>query len=105
MIVAVPEDEAAPAPGAVGGWRSVVDRFEQAAAAHPQRPALVHDGTTLSFGELAATSAEVAADLAARGVGAESLVGLLLPRGVEFVIGLLGTLRCGASYIPLDPSL
>jgi amino acid adenylation domain-containing protein len=90
---------------ATGRWRSVVDRFEQVAATHPDRPALICNKTVLSFGELATRSAAVAAGLAARGIGAESLVGLLLSRGPALVIGLLGTLRSGAAYVPLDPAL
>ena len=99
----------AQAPAAGGPWpgpgRSVVDQFEQVAAAHPERPALVADGVVLSFGELAARTAAVAAGLAARGAGPETIVGLLLPRGVDLVVALLGTLRSGAGYLPLDPAL
>jgi amino acid adenylation domain-containing protein len=90
---------------AAGNWCSVVDRFERVAEAHPDRPALVVGDTVLTFGELSARTAAVAAGLVERGIGAESLVGLLLPRGVDLVIGLLGTLRAGASYLPLDPAL
>ncbi|MEV4534049.1 non-ribosomal peptide synthetase [Asanoa sp. NPDC049518] len=86
-------------------WRSVVDRFVRVATEHPDRPALVHEGITLPFGELAARSAAVAAGLAERGVGPGSVVGLLLPRGIDLVVGLLGTLRAGAAYLPLDPAL
>jgi amino acid adenylation domain-containing protein len=90
---------------ALDGWNSVVDRFEAVAAAHPDRPALVGDGTVLTFGELSSRTAAAAAGLIERGIGVESLVGLLLPRGVDLVVGLLGTLRAGASYLPLDPAL
>jgi amino acid adenylation domain-containing protein len=86
-------------------WTSVVDRFERVAAARPDRPALVVAGITRTFGELAERSAAVAAGLAARGAGPESLVGLLLPRGADLVAALLGVLRAGASYLPLDPGL
>ena len=94
---------AAGMPGATG-W-SVVDRFERHAAAHPSQAALVCDGEVVSFGELAARTAAIAAGLVARGVGAEDLVGLLLPRGVDLVAALWGVLRCGAGYLPLDPAL
>jgi amino acid adenylation domain-containing protein len=86
-------------------WLSVVERFEQAAAAHPDRPALVFGDTVLTYGELDARTAAVAAGLAERGAGPETLVGLLLSRGPDLVLGLLGTLRCGAGYLPLDPAL
>ncbi|SBT65687.1 amino acid adenylation domain-containing protein [Micromonospora sediminicola] len=86
-------------------WRSVVSRFEQVVAAHPDRPALVFGSTVLTFGELARRSAAVDDGLRSRGVGTESLVGLLLPRGVDLVVALLGVLRSGAGYLPLDPTL
>ncbi|WP_433389504.1 non-ribosomal peptide synthetase [Micromonospora sp. KLBMP9576] len=84
---------------------SVADAFERVAAAYPDRPALVCDGLVLSYRELEERTAAIAAGLAGRGAGPETIVGLLLPRGVDLVAGLLGTLRAGAAYLPLDPAL
>ncbi|MBR8640624.1 non-ribosomal peptide synthetase [Streptomyces tuirus] len=101
----LPATAGAPHDPAAASRRSVADRFEQAAAAHPDRPALVFGSDVVTYGELEARSAAVSAGLAGRGMGAEDLVGLLLPRGVELVVGLLGALRAGSGYLPLDPSL
>ncbi|HEV2087561.1 MAG TPA: non-ribosomal peptide synthetase [Cryptosporangiaceae bacterium] len=103
-VLASAEAVAAGEPSA-HGWRSVVDRFEQVAADHPDRTALVYDGAALSYGALAARTAAVAAGLTDRGAGPEALVGLLLPRGVDLVVALMGTLRSGAAYLPLEPAL
>ncbi|MFG2012756.1 amino acid adenylation domain-containing protein [Micromonospora sp. NPDC048868] len=86
-------------------WRSIVDRLLAVADSDPTRQALVHGSEVLDFGQLAARAGTVAAGLAARGVGPESLVGLLLPRSVDMVVALFGVLRSGAGYVPLDPAL
>ena len=47
----------------------------------------------------------MAAGLAAQGVGAESRVGLAVPRGIEMLVGVLAILRAGGAHVPLDPEL
>ena len=46
----------------------------------------------------------LAAKLQARGVGPEIVVGLMLERSVDLVVGLLGVLKAGGAYLPLDPA-
>ncbi|MEU8357181.1 amino acid adenylation domain-containing protein [Nonomuraea sp. NPDC048882] len=60
------------------------------------------DGVELTYTELDARTAALAARLAARGVGAESCVALCLPRGVHQIVALLAVLRAGGCYLPLD---
>ncbi|MEU9353264.1 non-ribosomal peptide synthetase [Streptomyces griseoloalbus] len=75
----------------------VVDRF-------PDRTAVVAEDGHLSFAELDRRSDAVAAALRARGAGPETVVGLCLRRGTGLVTGLLGILKSGAAYLPLDPA-
>jgi amino acid adenylation domain-containing protein len=105
MTVLVSAETASDDEPSAHGWRSVVDQFEQVAADNRDRSALVYDGAALSYGELAERTAAVAAGLADRGVGPETVVGLLLSRGIDLVVALLATLRSGAAYLPLDPAL
>ncbi len=78
-------------------------RFMAQAAATPDAPAVAFGDTALTFAELDARSNQVAHALIARGVGPETLVGLMLPRSAEMMIALLGILKAGGAYVPLDP--
>ncbi|HEU5218429.1 MAG TPA: condensation domain-containing protein, partial [Gemmatimonadales bacterium] len=73
------------------------------AARTPGAPAVSSVGTTLSYAELERRSAALAATLLARGVRRGDLVGLCLDRSADLVVGLLGILKTGAAYVPLDP--
>ncbi|MFF4370597.1 amino acid adenylation domain-containing protein [Streptomyces sp. NPDC001594] len=82
---------------------TVPQLFEEQAARTPDAPALVCDGRTLTYRELDLRADAVARELARRGAGPEDLVALALPRTEELVAGLLGILKSGAGYVPLDP--
>jgi enterobactin synthetase component F len=71
--------------------------------AQPDAPALEFNGTVLSYAELDAGSAALAAALRARGVGAGGIVAVALDRSVALVVALLAVIRAGGAYLPLDP--
>ncbi|MBY6006066.1 amino acid adenylation domain-containing protein [Salipiger bermudensis] len=77
--------------------------IEAQMAASPAAPALVFGETCLSYGELDRQSAALARRLAGRGIGPGALVGLALPRSLDLLVALIGTLRAGAAFLPLDP--
>lgn len=83
--------------------RCVHEMFAEQARLHPQALAVVYEDQRLSYGELEARSNQLAHYLRSMGVGAETIVGLCVERSLEMVIGLLGILKAGAAYLPLDP--
>lgn len=78
--------------------------FEAQVSRSPQAVALVQGGTRLTYAELDAQANAVAAKLRAQGCGPGTMVGLFLDRTPQMVAALLGTLKSGAAYVPLDPS-
>ncbi len=78
--------------------------FEAQVARTPDAIAVEFAASTLTFAALNRRANRVAHYLRRRGVGAEHHVGLLLGRSLEMVVGMLGILKAGAAYVPLDPS-
>lgn len=76
--------------------------FEAQAAATPASVALVFDDERLTYQELNERANKLAHHLQAMGVGAESLVGILIERSTAMVVALLAVLKAGGAYLPLD---
>ncbi|MCW6009240.1 amino acid adenylation domain-containing protein, partial [Micromonospora sp. CPCC 205371] len=81
---------------------TLVDAFAAQAARRPGATAVVEDGTAVSFGELDHRSSVLAGLLRARGVGPEQVVAVALPRSADLITALLGVLKAGAAYLPVD---
>ncbi|MFJ9178092.1 amino acid adenylation domain-containing protein [Streptomyces sp. NPDC102360] len=84
--------------------RRVHEVFEEQAARTPEGIAVTFEGADLTYAEVNARANRIAHALLARGVGPETLVGLGLERGIELIPALLGILKSGAAYLPLDPA-
>jgi amino acid adenylation domain-containing protein len=77
--------------------------FEEQVASRPQQPGVVSGHEKLSYSELNARANQLARYLRGRGAGAETLVGICIERSVDMAVGILGILKSGAAYLPLDP--
>ena len=110
-ISVLPEEERArllvgwnPAPLPLGEGACLHDLFEAQVDRTPDATALVAGGSRLTFAELDRRANQLAHHLHGLGVGPDSVVGLCLGRGVEVIVGLLGILKSGGAYVPLEPA-
>ncbi|MFC6089703.1 amino acid adenylation domain-containing protein [Saccharothrix lopnurensis] len=89
--------------GATSPDRTVTGRFAERVARRPDAVAVTCDGLSLTYRELDTAANRLAHGLLARGVRPEDRVGVCAPRGVPAVVALLGVLKAGAAFVPLDP--
>ncbi|GAB3679173.1 amino acid adenylation domain-containing protein [Salinisphaera aquimarina] len=92
-----------PAPLAVDESIDLAGLIRQQAKATPSADAIAHAQGTWRYAELDARSNAIAAALAARGVRPGDLVGLCLARTPALIAAIVGILKTGAAYVPMDP--
>ncbi|HEV2855402.1 MAG TPA: amino acid adenylation domain-containing protein [Thermoanaerobaculia bacterium] len=78
--------------------------IERHAAERPGAPALVSAGRTLSYAEMNEKADRLARRLRGLGVGRGSIVALFMERSLEALVGIVGIVKSGAAYVPLDPA-
>ncbi len=78
--------------------------FEAQAALTPDAVAVTFDHYQLTYRQLNERANQLARYLTQQGVGPEARVGIMIERSIEMVVAVLGILKAGASYLPLDPA-
>jgi amino acid adenylation domain-containing protein len=99
MLLATWNDTAASVPDT-----TMVGLFEAQVARTPDAVAIAFGDTVVTFAQLDARANRLARLLVGQGVGTESVVAVLLERSADLVVALLGVLKAGAAYLPLDPA-
>jgi amino acid adenylation domain-containing protein len=89
---------------ASGHPSTVTEWIQRGIDLHPDRPALTAGAERLSYAELDALSNQIARHLLEHGVTQGDRVGLCIERSVELIACLVGILKSGAAYVPLDPT-
>ena len=84
--------------------QKVHELFEEQVARAPEKIALVFESKQLTYAELDRRANQLAHYLQAFGAGPDKRVGLFVERSLEMLVGLLGILKSGACYVPLDPT-
>jgi amino acid adenylation domain-containing protein len=87
---------------AAGEW--VLEGVERQARERAEAVAVVYEDQHLSYGELNLRANRLAHHLQGLGVGPEVPAGLMMSRSLEMVVGLLGIVKSGGGYVPLDPA-
>jgi amino acid adenylation domain-containing protein len=83
--------------------KSIIDLFEIQAEERPEAIAVVFEDERLTYKELNRRSNQVAHYLQSKGVKTETLVPVCVERGLEMLIGILGIMKAGGTYVPIDP--
>jgi amino acid adenylation domain-containing protein len=84
--------------------QTIVSLFRQQAKATPENIAVVYQEKKYTYAEVDAISDRIAGYIAGKGLGAEDVVSVLIPRCEWMAIASLGVLKAGCAYQPLDPS-
>ncbi|PXV95878.1 amino acid adenylation domain-containing protein [Lachnotalea glycerini] len=85
-------------------WKeaTVNQLFEEVAAKNHDKVALICNGKSITYHELNKRSNILANELIKNGVGQETLVGVMTNRSIDLFVSILGTLKAGAGYVPMD---
>jgi amino acid adenylation domain-containing protein len=92
-------------PLAEPGYEPVPDLIAEQAASSPSRIAITHGTDEISYAALVSRAEALARHLRATGHGTGEVIAVTGPRGIGFVVALLGVLRSGAIMLPIDPAL
>lgn len=82
---------------------NIVSLFEKQAAEHPEHLAVVYGHSQLTYRDLNEKAERTAAMLIKQGVRTGDIVGLMLDRSPDMIIGILSILKAGGAYLPIDP--
>lgn len=84
--------------------KSIIDLIEENANLNPEKVAVVYSDIKLTYKELNEKSTVIANQLYQRGISRSSVIALKLQNSPEMIISILGILKAGAAYVPLDPN-
>src|ERR1700730_18078401 len=84
--------------------RCIHELFEEQVRRTPDAVAVVFENQHFTYRELNCRANQLSHYLQSLGVGPEVLVGICVERSIEMIVGLLGILKSGGAYLPLDPA-
>jgi aspartate racemase len=82
--------------------KTITELFEEQVAMQPQAAAVAWGEDQLSYSELNERANQLGRHLRSKGIGAEDRIGICVERSLDLVVGILGILKAGAAYLPID---
>jgi amino acid adenylation domain-containing protein len=83
--------------------KTIRELFEAQVARNQDNVAIAYEDQEISYGELNRKANQLARVLKDKGIGADSIVGIMMKRSPEFVVGILGIIKAGGAFAPIDP--
>ncbi|MCK4257933.1 MAG: amino acid adenylation domain-containing protein [Halanaerobiales bacterium] len=83
--------------------KAIKEIFEEQVSLNSDQIALIFNDQSMTYGELNSRANQLARDLMEKGVSSNQIVGLLVERSFEMIIGILGIMKSGGAYLPIDP--
>ncbi|WP_432403720.1 amino acid adenylation domain-containing protein [Wukongibacter sp. M2B1] len=83
--------------------KTIHELFQERVEYIPDNVALVFKDIEMAYEEVNKRSNQLARTLRKKGVGPETIVGIITERSIEMIVGILGILKAGGAYLPLDP--
>ena len=84
---------------------TIIDMFEKRAREYPAQPAVRYRGNSVSYQALRTRSLQLACLLREKGIQRKSIVALICDRSEHMIVGMLGVLKTGAAYVPIDSDI
>lgn len=85
--------------------KTIHELFEEQVCKHPQNIAVVSQNREISYEDLNILSNKIAHYLREKGINSESIIGIELDPSIEFIVSMLGVLKAGGAYLPIDTHL
>ncbi|SMD41574.1 Phosphopantetheine attachment site [Aquiflexum balticum DSM 16537] len=91
-------------PQILPNQKTILDLFQEQVRKSPDAIAVVFEGKKLSYSDLDKKSDQIANYLLAKGIKNEAMIPICLDRSFEMIIGILGIIKAGVAYVPIDPT-
>ncbi|WP_306474292.1 AMP-binding protein, partial [Bacillus pseudomycoides] len=83
--------------------RTIHQLFEEQVCRMPNQLAVVYENQKITYEELNKRANQLARRLQEKGVQTNQLIGIMVERSIEMIVGILGILKSGGAYVPIDP--